>query len=143
MTASGHPPNHLLQLLDAADFDLLRPHLATVEMVRKSVLREVGSALRYVYFPHGGSVSIRVGLPEGQMIEVAMLGVGDDVLRLLFGGEGPPPAPDGNRAVTGTQRNPCMPTCTQRRRPIATDGQLVPIANISRREHDGAYPRRT
>jgi CRP-like cAMP-binding protein len=74
MTASGRPPNHLLKMLDAADFDLLQPHLMTVEMVRESVLAEVGVALRYVYFPHGGSVSITVGLSEGQMIEVAMLG---------------------------------------------------------------------
>ncbi|WP_128928997.1 Crp/Fnr family transcriptional regulator [Bradyrhizobium guangxiense] len=74
MTASGRPPNQLLQLLDAADFDLLRPHLLTVEMVRKSVLAEAGAALRYVYLPHGGAVSITVSLSEGQMIEVAMLG---------------------------------------------------------------------
>ena len=74
MIASGCPSNQLLQMLDAADLDLLRPHLATVEMVRKSVLCEAGAALRYVYFPHGGSVSITVGLSEGQMIEVAMLG---------------------------------------------------------------------
>lgn len=74
MTASSPPPNQLLQMLDAADFDLLRPHLATAEMVRGSVLAEAGAALRYVYFPHGGSVSITVGLSGGQMIEVAMLG---------------------------------------------------------------------
>ncbi|OPY96976.1 Crp/Fnr family transcriptional regulator [Bradyrhizobium sacchari] len=74
MTASGYPSNQLLQMLDAADFDLLRPHLATVEMVRESVLGEAGAALRHVYFPHSGSVSITVGLSEGQMIEVAMLG---------------------------------------------------------------------
>jgi hypothetical protein len=46
MTASGPPPNQLLQLLDAPAFDLLRPHLATIEMVRKSVLGEAGTALR-------------------------------------------------------------------------------------------------
>jgi CRP-like cAMP-binding protein len=74
MTASGHPPNLLLQMLDATDFNLLRPHLATVEMVRATVLGEAGVALRHVYFPHGGSVSITVGLSEGQTIEVAMLG---------------------------------------------------------------------
>lgn len=74
MTANGYPPNQLLQLLGAVDFDLLRPHLARVEMVRKSVLGEAGAATRYVYFPHGGSVSITVGLSEGQMIGVAMLG---------------------------------------------------------------------
>ncbi|WP_027577333.1 hypothetical protein [Bradyrhizobium sp. WSM1743] len=44
MNASSHPPNQLLQLLDAPDFDLLRPRLATVKMVRKSVLE--GAALR-------------------------------------------------------------------------------------------------
>jgi CRP-like cAMP-binding protein len=74
MTASSHPSNQLLQMLDAADLDLLRPHLATVEMVRESVLGEAGAAQRYIYFPHGGSVSITVGLSEGQTIEVAMLG---------------------------------------------------------------------
>jgi len=74
MTASNRPPNQLLQMLDAADFDLLRPHLASVEMVRRTVLGEAGSALKHVYFPHSGSVSITVGLSDGQMIEVAMLG---------------------------------------------------------------------
>lgn len=73
MTTSGHPPKRLLQLLDAANFQLLCPHFATVEMVRKSALDRGGAALRYVYFPQ----------------------------------------------------------------------QLVPIANISRREHDGTYPCRT
>ncbi|WP_025032791.1 Crp/Fnr family transcriptional regulator [Bradyrhizobium sp. DOA9] len=74
MIVSGPPPNQLLQLLDAADFDLLRPHLATVEMVSKSVVGEVGIAPRHVYFPHAGSVSIRVSLSEGQTIEIALLG---------------------------------------------------------------------
>jgi CRP-like cAMP-binding protein len=74
MTASGRPPNLLLQMLDAAGFDLLRPHLATVEMVSAAVLAEAGAAQRYVYFPHGGSVSITVNLSEGQTIEIAMLG---------------------------------------------------------------------
>jgi CRP-like cAMP-binding protein len=74
MTASGPPPNHLLQMLDPADFDLLRPHLVTIEMVGETVLGEAGVALRRVYFPHGGSVSITVALSEGQTILVAMLG---------------------------------------------------------------------
>jgi CRP-like cAMP-binding protein len=74
MTPSVHPPNQLLQMLEAEELDLLRPHLATVEMVRESVLGEAGAAVRYVYFPHGGAVSITVGLSEGQMIEIAMLG---------------------------------------------------------------------
>ncbi|QAU49952.1 Crp/Fnr family transcriptional regulator [Bradyrhizobium guangzhouense] len=74
MIASGRPPNQLLQSLDAADFDLLRPHLITVELVRETVLSEADVALRHVYFPHDGAVSITVGLSEGQTIEVAMIG---------------------------------------------------------------------
>jgi CRP-like cAMP-binding protein len=74
MTTSGPPSNQLLQLLGASDLDLLRPHLVRIEMVRGAVLGEAGMALRHVYFPHGGTVSIIVGLSEGQTIEVAMLG---------------------------------------------------------------------
>jgi CRP-like cAMP-binding protein len=74
MTASGPPPNQLLQMLDAADFELLRTNLVTIQMTRATVLGEAGVALRHVYFPHGGSISITVALSEGQMIEVAMLG---------------------------------------------------------------------
>ncbi|RXH07283.1 Crp/Fnr family transcriptional regulator [Bradyrhizobium guangzhouense] len=74
MIASGRPPNQMLQSLDAADFDLLRPHLITVELVRETVLSEADVALRHVYFPHDGAVSITVGLSEGQTIEVAMIG---------------------------------------------------------------------
>jgi len=74
MNANGPPPNQLLRMLDAKDFDRLRPYLATVEMVRESVLAEAGTALRNIYFPHGGSVSITVSLSEGQTVEVAMLG---------------------------------------------------------------------
>lgn len=72
--SASQPPNQLLQMLDVADFDLLRPHLVTVELVRGAALGEAGATLRHAYFPHSGSVSITVGLSEGQMIEVAMLG---------------------------------------------------------------------
>lgn len=72
--SASHLPNQLLQMLDVADLDLLRPHLAMVELVRETVLGEAGATLRHVYFPHSGSVSITVSLSEGQRIEVAMLG---------------------------------------------------------------------
>lgn len=42
MIASGPPPNRSLQMLDAADFDLLRPYLITIELVREVVLGEAG-----------------------------------------------------------------------------------------------------
>jgi CRP-like cAMP-binding protein len=37
-------------------------------------LNEAGAPLRHVCFPHSGTVSITVGLSDGQTIEVAMLG---------------------------------------------------------------------
>jgi hypothetical protein len=40
--ASGPPPNRLLQMLHAADFDLLRPHPIEIELVRETVLGESG-----------------------------------------------------------------------------------------------------
>jgi len=74
MTANGRPPNQLLQSLDAADFALLEPHLATMDMVRTASLGLEGAMPSHVYFPHRGAVSIAVNLAEGQTIAVAMLG---------------------------------------------------------------------
>lgn len=44
MIASGPPPNRLLQMFAAADFDLLRAYLITLELVREAVLGEAGAA---------------------------------------------------------------------------------------------------
>jgi hypothetical protein len=57
MTVSGHPSNQLLQLLDAAGFDLLRPYPATVEMVSKSVVGEA-IAPRHVCGPRLATASV-------------------------------------------------------------------------------------
>lgn len=54
MIASGPPPNQLLRMLDAVNFDLLRPHLITIELVRETVLGEAGVALQHVHFPNDG-----------------------------------------------------------------------------------------
>ncbi|GLR90087.1 hypothetical protein GCM10007857_68010 [Bradyrhizobium iriomotense] len=74
MTASGRPPNQLLRTLDAADFKLLEPHLATVELIREMSLGVDGVRPKQVYFPLGGAVSMTVNLADGQTIEVATLG---------------------------------------------------------------------
>ncbi|UPK35624.1 hypothetical protein IVB18_48145 [Bradyrhizobium sp. 186] len=42
MTADDRSPNQVLQMLDAADFDLPCPTATTVELVRKTVLGEAG-----------------------------------------------------------------------------------------------------
>jgi CRP-like cAMP-binding protein len=74
MQTVSRPPNRLLQLLTAAEFQSLQPHLETVELTKGAVLTEAGAPVQYVYLPHSGVVSVMVGLSEGQTVEVAMLG---------------------------------------------------------------------
>jgi len=74
MDAIHRPPNHLLATLPAVDFELLRPHLETVELVQAVVLVGAGDQLKQVFFPHNGVISLVVSLAGGAMIEVAMVG---------------------------------------------------------------------
>ena len=74
MSLTQRPTNYLLQALPAAELDALRPHLKTVELVRETVLVKAGSAPAQIYLPHSGAISMTVGLSEGQMVEVAMIG---------------------------------------------------------------------
>ena len=69
-----HSSNQLLQALPAADFELLRPHLQTSELVREAVLVEAGAPMTHVYLPQSGVISMRNSLLEGQTVEVAMVG---------------------------------------------------------------------
>jgi CRP-like cAMP-binding protein len=74
MLSDQRPPNRLLQLLPAADYEALRPHLQIVEIDREITLVEAGAALTHVYLPNSGIVSMVVNLSEGQAVEVAMVG---------------------------------------------------------------------
>jgi CRP-like cAMP-binding protein len=67
-------PNHLLASLPAEDFELLRPHLRSVEMVQGVVLAQSGEKLTHAYFPHSGIISLVVNLAQGEMVESAMIG---------------------------------------------------------------------
>lgn len=67
-------PNRFLASLSAADEAALRPHLKTIELSQGDVLFEIGSAIRQVYFPHSGIVSLVVDLASGEIIESAMIG---------------------------------------------------------------------
>jgi CRP-like cAMP-binding protein len=74
MDAIPRSPNDLLAALSAADFELLRPHLETIELVQEVVLLSAGDRLRQVFFPHTGVISLVVSLAGGEMVEVAMVG---------------------------------------------------------------------
>jgi CRP-like cAMP-binding protein len=74
MEKSVRSPNRFLASLSSADYELLRPHLKTIELVHAMVLFEAGDPIKHVYFPHSGIISLIVGLKGGQTIEVAMIG---------------------------------------------------------------------
>ena len=72
--SASHSSNHVLASLAAADLDMLRPHLRSVELPQEMVLFEAGAAIKRVIFPHAGIVSLVVELASGEMIEAAMIG---------------------------------------------------------------------
>jgi CRP-like cAMP-binding protein len=74
MASFQHSPNQLLAALPLADFELLRPHLQTIELIRQSVLVEAGEPVLRGYFPHSGVISSMVMLPSGEMVEVSVTG---------------------------------------------------------------------
>jgi CRP-like cAMP-binding protein len=92
MDANPRSPNHLLASLPAADFELFRPHLETIELVQEDVLVAAGDRLTKVFFPHSGVISLVVSLAGGEMVEVAMIG-----RDTIFGASA---ALDGNISLT-------------------------------------------
>jgi CRP-like cAMP-binding protein len=74
MDVIPHSPNHLLATLPAAAFELLRPHLETIELVQEDVLVRAGDRLTRVYSPHNAVISLVVSLAGGRRVEVAMIG---------------------------------------------------------------------
>ena len=67
-------PNRLLASLSADAFSAISPHLKIVELKFGDVVAEAGSAIRQVYFPYSGVISLVVELEVGMMIETAMVG---------------------------------------------------------------------
>jgi CRP-like cAMP-binding protein len=67
-------PNGFLSSLTVDDFELIRPHLRTVELTQDSVLVEHGNVLKRAYLPHNGVISLVVRLARGEHIQIAMVG---------------------------------------------------------------------
>ena len=67
-------PNRLLASLPADTFSAISPHLKIVELKFGDVVAKPGSAIRQVYFPYSGAISLVVELNVGTMIETAMVG---------------------------------------------------------------------
>ncbi len=69
-----HRRNRLLASLGPEDFDVLEPHLETVELPKGKVVYEVGETVRHVYFPHDAIVSLATILKDGSSVEMAVFG---------------------------------------------------------------------
>jgi CRP-like cAMP-binding protein len=67
-------PNGFLSSLSADDFELIRPHLKTVDLVQDFVIVNVGEALKRAYMPHRGVISLVVDLARGEHVQIAMIG---------------------------------------------------------------------
>ena len=66
--------NGFLSALSADDFELVRPHLRTVELTQELVLIEAGETLKRAYLPHRGVISLVVNLAKGERVQVAIIG---------------------------------------------------------------------
>jgi CRP-like cAMP-binding protein len=74
MDSVARSPNGFLSALTADDFELVRPHLRTIDLTTELVLVEVGETLKRAYLPHSGVISLVVKLAKGEHIQVAMVG---------------------------------------------------------------------
>jgi CRP-like cAMP-binding protein len=71
---ASRSPNGFLSALAADDFELVRPHLRTVDLSREAVLVEVDETLKCAYLPHKGVISLVVKLAKGESVQIAMIG---------------------------------------------------------------------
>ena len=74
MDSAPRSPNGFLSALSADDFELIRPHLRTVDLPPELVLVEVDETLKRAYLPHSGVISLVVKLAKGEHVQVALIG---------------------------------------------------------------------
>jgi CRP-like cAMP-binding protein len=66
--------NRLLELLDPADFELLKPHLHAVALDYRMPLYEENRTIEFVYFPNSGVASLVKTMINGSAAEVGTIG---------------------------------------------------------------------
>jgi len=74
VTPTPRPPNGFLASLSEDDFELVQPHLKTVDLTHELVLVEVDEMLRRAYLLHRGLISLFVRLARGENIHIALVG---------------------------------------------------------------------
>src|ERR1700731_5402131 len=66
--------NRLLAALPAADLNLLTPYLQQISLKQDAVLLRSGDRNEQVYFPHSGTISFMLDMPNGQTVATAVIG---------------------------------------------------------------------
>jgi len=66
--------NRLLGFLPTADFALLAPDLIQVRFEQGALLQDASVAIKQVYFPHDGMISLLAVMRDGSSVETATIG---------------------------------------------------------------------
>src|ERR1700694_1775194 len=66
--------NRLLAALPPADLGLLAPYLKQISLKQDAVLVCSGDRNEQVYFPHSGTISFMLDMPNGQTVATAVIG---------------------------------------------------------------------
>lgn len=74
-SVTGRPQNDLLRKLGAQDFELLAPHLQSVELAASHILHHAGDDVAAVHFPCGPTfVSFAVPVEDDREVESLLVG---------------------------------------------------------------------
>ncbi len=72
---TGRPQNELLQQLSTQDFELLAPHLQSVDLAANHILHHAGDSIAVVHFPCGSAfVSFAVPVEDDREVESLLVG---------------------------------------------------------------------
>src|SRR6202165_3049247 len=66
--------NRLLAALPPADLGLLAPYLKQISLKQDAVLVCSGDRNEQVYFPHSGTISFMLDMPNGQTVATSVIG---------------------------------------------------------------------
>src|SRR5258707_5655536 len=66
--------NRLFAAMPTADLGLLAPYLKQVSLKQDAVLVRSGDRNEQVYFPHSGTISFMLDMPNGQTVATSVIG---------------------------------------------------------------------
>lgn len=66
--------NHILASLPPEDYERLARHLELVELPHGQIIQEAGEKIKHVYFPQRSMISLISHTPDGESIEVGIVG---------------------------------------------------------------------